>query len=49
MRESLERLAWELERVEPQDFVNSISDLKRIIGHMLAMLDRALPLEVEPD
>lgn len=49
MRESLERLKWELERVDPPDSANAIYDLKRIIGHMLVMLDRALPLEVEPD
>lgn len=49
MRKSLEDLNMDVELITGEDIYNALNDIKKVLHSLIQMLDRALPLEVEPD
>ncbi len=49
MRKSLEHLQWRVDRIDTDNLYECVANMKEVLTEIIEHLDRALPLEVEPD
>ena len=49
MRKRLQEIQNSIDWIDTDNLYQSVNDIKKVLGEIVEQLDKALPLEVEPD